>query len=348
MPRGRYWKWNLLGLILFLAALPLFLHMGGGKWVLAEVLPGQVPVGQLSLSAATGDEKQSISAAVIGSGDVEFSTPQAITAGGRALDVSADELARMQDFSYLKSKYYIIDSRTTLFAEDVVPEDALGLDLSIQKSSAEPKILIFHTHSHETFADSDPDKVKEDGIWGAGEELKRILEEKYGVAVLHDDGQYDMVNGKGQVTGAYERMEPPIRKILAEHPSIEVCIDLHRDGVNEGTHLVTEVNGKPCAQVMFFNGLCRLNRDGTTSAIAGLENPYLRENLAFSLQMKTTADRLFPGFSRKIYLNAYRFSLHMLPRSTLIEVGAQTNTKEEIWNAMEPLAEVLAGVLLEG
>ena len=55
--------------------------------------------------------------------------------------------------------------------------------------------------------------------------------------------------------------------------------------------------------------------------------------------MKTTADALYPGFSRKIYLNAYRFSLHMLPRSTLIEVGAQTNTKAEIWNAMEPLAK---------
>ncbi len=78
-----------------------------------------------------------------------------------------------------------------------------------------------------------------------------------------------------------------------------------------------------------------------------MENPYLKENLAFSLQMKTTADALYPGFSRKIYLNAYRFSLHMLPRSTLIEVGAQTNTKAEIWNAMEPLAKALASVLTE-
>ena len=63
------------------------------------------------------------------------------------------------------------------------------------------------------------------------------------------------MNGKGQITGAYERMEPPIRKILAEHPSIEVCIDLHRDGVGDSTRLVTNINGRPCAQVMFFNGL---------------------------------------------------------------------------------------------
>ena len=175
-----------------------------------------------------------------------------------------------------------------------------------------------------------------------------MLEEEYGIGVLHDKGQYDVVNGQGQITGAYERMEPPIREILKKYPSIAVCIDLHRDGVAEGTRLVTEIEGKSCAQVMFFNGLCRLNKNGVPQPISGLENPYLKENLAFSLQMKTAAERLYPDFTRKIYLNAYRFSLHMLPRSTLIEVGAQTNTKEEAWNAMKPLAEVLASVLLEG
>ena len=31
---------------------------------------------------------------------------------------------------------------------------------------------------------------------------KEILEEEYGIAVLHDDGRYDVVNGKSQITGA--------------------------------------------------------------------------------------------------------------------------------------------------
>lgn len=43
-----------------------------------------------------------------------------------------------------------------------------------------------------------------------------------------------------------------MRPILEEHPSIEVVIDLHRDGVGEDTHLVTEVNGKPTAQDYVF------------------------------------------------------------------------------------------------
>ena len=347
MKKKRVWL-NIIGLLFFALAMPLFFRMGGGKIAMAEVLPGQVVAAGISLSALFEKEEQiTVSAGLVGADDVEFTQTKAISAGGRPLYVTAEELSKMKDISYLRSRYYIVDSRTALLEKDVQAEQALSLDLTIEKTKQNPKILIFHTHIHEGFADSDMSKGLSEGIWGVGEELKRILEEEYGIAVLHDAGQYDVVNGKGQTTGAYERMEPPIREILKKYPSIEVCIDLHRDGVPEGTRLVTEIDGKQTAQVMFFNGLCRLNKNGTPQAISGLENLYIRENLAFSLQMKTAADSLFPDFARKIYLNAYRFSLHFMPRSSLVEVGAQTNTKAEAKNAMKPLARILAEVLTE-
>ena len=345
--KNRVWL-NIIGLLVFLLAMPLFFRMGGGFVAMAEVLPGQAVTKGLSFSALfEKEEKVLATSRLIGREDVEFTKPMAIS-GGRPLSVTAEELEKMKDHSYLRSKYYIVDSRTSLLEGDIDVEKALGLDLTIEAPAKDPKILIFHTHAHEGFADSDMSKGLEEGIWGVGEELKRILEKEYNIGVIHDTGQYDMVNGKGQTTGAYERMEPPIREILKKYPSIEVCIDLHRDGVAEDVRLVTEMDGKPTAQVMFFNGLCRLSKNGVPQPIDGLENPYLQENLAFSLQMKTAADRLYPDFTRKIYLNAYRFSLHMLPRSALIEVGAQTNTKAEAMNAMKPLAEVLASALLEG
>ena len=337
---------NIIGLVVFLLSLPLFFRMGGGQIAMAEVLPGQAAAEGLSFASLfEKEEKTVVSANIIGADEVEFSKSLAVSAGGRPLYVTGEELSKMKNLNYLRSNYYIVDSRTSLLPGDIDVEQALSLDLTIEKTTKEPKILIFHTHIHEGFADSDMSKGLDEGIWGVGEELKRILEEEYGISVLHHAGQYDMVNGKGQTTGAYERMEPPVREILAKYPSIEVCIDLHRDGVPEGTRLVTEIDGKPCAQVMFFNGLCRLNKNGTPQSISGLENPYLKENLAFSLQMKTSAEHLYPDFTRKIYLNAYRFSLHFMPRSSLIEVGAQTNTKAEARNAMKPLAEILSDVL---
>jgi stage II sporulation protein P len=144
--------------------------------------------------------------------------------------------------------------------------------------------------------------------------------------------------------GSYERMEPAIRKILQQNPSIEVLIDLHRDGIEKGK-LVTTIDGKPTAKIMFVNGICKTMKDGELTEITSLPNPYLMDNLAFSLQMQLKANELYPGLMRKIYIKPYRYSLHMLPKSLLVEVGANTNTVEEARNAMAPLAKILCEVL---
>ena len=72
-----------------------------------------------------------------------------------------------------------------------------------------------------------------------------------------------------------------------------------------------------------------------------LPNPNLKENLAFSFQMQLLAAGKYPGLTRKIYLKGLRYNEHVRARSALIEVGAQTNTVEEIMNTMEPLADLL-------
>lgn len=263
---------------------------------------------------------------------------------GEKINISSD-LQQLKNFDFLKRNFYIVDKRTELTANDIDVEKFANMDFSLDESKKGPKVLIFHTHSSEMFADSDPSKGLSEGIWGAGERLKNILQEKYGIEVLHDSGRYDVVNGKGQITGAYERMEPNIRKILADNPSIQVAIDMHRDGVADGVRLVTEQKGKKCAKIMFFNGICRLNKNGALQSIQSLPNPYITDNLAFSFNMQLVANKLYPDFTRRIYINAYRYSLHMLPKSLLIEVGAQTNTKEEVLNSMDILAEILADVI---
>jgi stage II sporulation protein P len=119
-------------------------------------------------------------------------------------------------------------------------------------------------------------------------------------------------------------------------------IDLHRDGLKNERKLVIDLQGRPTAQFMFFNGL---SYDRKTGPIEYLANPYINENLAFSFQAQVAANEHYPGITRKIYLRAYRYNMHLLPRTTLIELGAQTNTVEEILNACEPLAHVLSLVL---
>ena len=218
-------------------------------------------------------------------------------------------------------------------------EEFLARDFSLDRSEEGAQILIYHTHSQEEFADFHQGN-REATIVGVGNYLTGLLEQK-GYQVLHDTSVYDLRDGTLDRSGAYRYALEGITELLQQNPSIQVVIDLHRDGVKPGTRLVTEVNGKRTATIMFFNGVS----ETPEGPIEYLRNPYRADNLAFSFQLKLCADACYPGFTRKIYIKGLRYNQHVRPASTLIEVGAQNNTYEEAKNAMEPLAELLDEVL---
>ena len=164
----------------------------------------------------------------------------------------------------------------------------------------------------------------------------------FGYQVIHMKNAFDMVDGQLERSKAYSYALPAIMQVLKDNPSIEVVIDLHRDGVPESKHLVTEINGKQTAQIMYFNGLSRTVNNGNLDS---LPNPYISDNLAFAFQLSYQAAKYYPRFTRCIYLKGYRYNLHVKPRAILLEVGAQTNTVEEAMNAMEPFSVVLNKVL---
>ena len=250
-------------------------------------------------------------------------------------------IEKLRDFDYLLSNFYTVDSSTMIGPEQLNADDLLSRSMKIDNTTGGPKVIIFHTHSQEEFVDSTPGDPAT-SIVGMGEYLTELLNEK-GIETIHDTGVYDIINGQLDRSNAYENAEASVRPLIEANPTLEVAIDLHRDGVAEGTHLVTEINGKPTAKIMYFNGLSRSRTNGD---IDYLYNPYIQDNLAFSLQMQLASESQYPGFVRHIYLRAYRYNLHLLPKSLLIEAGAQTNTVEEMMNAMEVLADTLCSVIL--
>ena len=254
------------------------------------------------------------------------------------IDLSPQTLA---DYNYLMNQFFIVDSQTTTNADQLNAAELLGEDLTIQKDAAKPQILLYHTHSQEAFADSREGEV-EDTIIGVGNYLTELLTKNYGYQVIHVTEAFDMESGELDRSAAYDYAGTYLETILEENPSIEVVIDLHRDGVPENRHLVTEINGKPTAQIMFYNGLSYTIARGSLDY---LPNPYIQDNLAFSFQMEYQAAQYYPDFYRGIYLAGYRYNLHLRPRSVLVEAGAQTNTVQEVKNAMEPFADILNRVL---
>lgn len=73
--------------------------------------------------------------------------------GQPALDMSIE---RLRDFDYLLSNFYTVDSSTMIDAAQLNVDDLLGRSMKIDTSTQGPKVLVFHTHSQEEFADSTP------------------------------------------------------------------------------------------------------------------------------------------------------------------------------------------------
>lgn len=253
-------------------------------------------------------------------------------------DISMEQL---QDFDFVLRNFYTVDSTTSITSDQLNAPELIQMDLRMKTGNDQPQILIYHTHSQEEFIDSVPGDASTT-IVGVGDYLTKILKENYGYNVLHVTDTFDIVDGKLDRNQAYNYAQERISQVLEENPSIEVIIDLHRDGVADNQRLVTEVDGKQTAKVMFFNGLSRTKQNGE---ISYLPNPYIQDNLAFSLQMMLACEKYYPDFARTIYLRGYRYNLHLRPKTLLVECGAQTNTVEEEMNAMEPLADVLNKVL---
>lgn len=242
---------------------------------------------------------------------------------------------KLMDYNYVLNNFYVVPSVTSLRPQVLDLDKISQVDLRIEKNSTVPQILVFHTHSQEKFADSEENGMS---IVNVGDRLVNLLQEQYGYNVIHLTDEFDMAGGVLDRSEAYTYANTKLDEVLAQNPSIQVVIDLHRDGVDASKHLVTEIDGKQTARIMLFNGISYTKEQGE---IDYLPNPYITENLAMTYKMFLLGKINYPDLFRCIYISGYRYCLHHVPRSMLIEAGAQTNTYEEVYNAMEPLARLI-------
>ncbi|HEY9059480.1 MAG TPA: stage II sporulation protein P [Pseudobacteroides sp.] len=207
-----------------------------------------------------------------------------------------------------------------------------------------PKVLIYHTHTTESYVDKagnlnkanypswtkDPNK----SVVRVGEQLASILRKNYGIDVIHNGSVHDYPD----YNGSYGNSLNTAVSILKSYPSINVVIDLHRDGLGvQGKKLrvVKEVNGKKAAQVMFVIGT---NKNG-------LYHPNWEENLKFALKLQDCLNRISPGLAKPINLSKNRYNQHVSNKALIIEVGGDGNLMEECLESTKYLAQAINEVV---
>ena len=132
------------------------------------------------------------------------------------IDLSPEKLA---DYNYLLGQFYIVDSNTEADAVQINAGDFLKQDLKITKETDTPQILIYHSHSQETFADS-REGEESDTIVGVGDYLTQLLTENYSYQEVHLKEQFDMAGGELDRSAAYDYARDYLEPYLQENPDI--------------------------------------------------------------------------------------------------------------------------------
>lgn len=214
-------------------------------------------------------------------------------------------------------------------------------------NNKDPLVLIFHTHTTESYTPSKKFKYElkdksyhtEDlnfTVAKVGEYLTKELND-LGVPTMHNKTVHDVPT----YMTSYGNSLKTVRKTLKENPSIRVVIDLHRDAPVKSSKKSREIttvkiDGKTYSRVMFVVGT-----DKT------FPHPHWKENYKFCTLLNKKLEERYPGISRGLDIRKERFNQHLSKKAMLIEIGSHGNTIEESINTTKILAEVLADVLKE-
>ena len=229
---------------------------------------------------------------------------------------------------------------TELSNDELYEESSKPYDFQIDGNSSEPQILIYHTHATESFEPFDRDFCDTSYTWRSTDNTQNVVFlgdiiashpemnmlsvgdkiceqlDKAGVAYIHDT----LVHDYPSYDGSYDSSRMAVKQILEEYPSIKVCLDVHRDGIEreDGTRLapVAEIEGREAAQLMIISGC----DDGTMGM------PDYMKNFHFACALQSALESDWQGLTRPILFDYRHYNQDLTTGSLLIEVGSHSGT----------------------
>lgn len=201
-------------------------------------------------------------------------------------------------------------------------------------SKEDPQMLIYHTHSSETYSDSPENNYHsldiEHSVMSVGNLLSSELSQR-GWGVVHTTKYNDLEYNKSYITSAQA-----LKSILEEYKSVKVAIDLHRDGRNIDTNdkkqtmhdeYTTEINGETVAK--FF-------------LVVGQRNENFESLKKQAEEITALAEAKYPGLVAPVVTKQYgKFNQYIAENGLLIEVGNNATSIKEAQGTCKYLAEIL-------
>lgn len=194
--------------------------------------------------------------------------------------------------------------------------------------TGEPYILILHTHGTESYAAegqtsyTEGESFRNTDIGGNVVAVGAVMADTFaaaGIPTLHCLEMFD----RESYSDAYVRSAAAVREYLAEHPSIRIVLDVHRDSINRSDKTkirpVTDVNGADTAQFMIVTG----------TDFKGANHPDWQDNLNFALKIQSRMTEVSDRLCRAVNLRGAGFNQQYASGSLILEIGSCGNTLTE-------------------
>jgi stage II sporulation protein P len=179
-------------------------------------------------------------------------------------------------------------------------------DESIPLTKKSDKILLYNTHTSESYTNSDKYSFGYTGVMRTTDaNFNMLYIAKAFSANLKSKGfnvvQNTTPHDYGTYTSAYAKSRITVKQALIDMGGAGISIDVHRDAIEDLTYRpVVNVNGVQVAQCMFVMGV------GTDSN----KNEYWEENLKLAIKLQKIADDIYPGLFKPMII---RNSIYSLP-----------------------------------
>lgn len=220
-----------------------------------------------------------------------------------------------------------VNNKTSLSNESLIEESRRLPDFTISDTD-EPQVLIYHTHTTESFEPYVRDNLDAGFNYRTTDETKNMIMvgnaiqaelESHGIGVIHVTEVHDYPS----YNGSYGRSRESIVPILEQYPTIKVALDIHRDAISNSDFAAQpyiEIDGREAAQIMIISGC----DDGT------LDMPNYMKNFHFACNLQQQFEMDYAGLTRPILFDYRHYNQDLTTGSLLIEVGSHGNTLEQV------------------
>lgn len=202
----------------------------------------------------------------------------------------------------------------------------------VSKVKEDPLVYIYNTHQSEEYQGKAFEAYNiTPGVMMASYLFQDKLEKLEVNTIVLEDNIIDYMNlNNMKYSQSYKASRQFIEQTIKNTPSLKLIIDLHRDSIAKDK-VTTIINNKSCAKISF---------------VIGNEHDNYEQNLELSNKLNNMIKEKYPNLTRGVLIKGGKgnngiYNQDISPKQTLIEIGSQESTIDEVLNTIELLSPII-------